>query len=157
MLVGIIAENYMKNAKELLKEIDKYESVIEVNEKELEDKKQIFKKTIQNMIESKEDLLKKNDEIKYITTLATQVELNENTIFKLIKGQNSIHEKWIGLESKKAAIEGCIIQIKKSFEDGVIILEAFLETMRKLYAKIFKVIFKKKALEIKFKSKQGFH
>lgn len=151
-LVKGVAEKYMKEVKQTLEEVDKFEGVIEVNEKDVEEKKKIFKNTSELVTKSKENYDKMNEGIKNFAEETNQVELSEQTLFKFVKGKTNLHDKWIKLECKRDAIEECVIHIKKSYEDKSIPLDIFLESTRKLYAKSFMTLYKKKAIETKFKS-----
>lgn len=150
-----VAEKYMQEVKETLEETDSLDTVIQVNEKTIEEKgKELIEK--KNLIlKTKEDLDKDYEKMKKIIDYESRFTLNEETVFDLVKGYDPLHDKWIKLESKRAAMEACILQIKKSYEDKAIALEVFLEITRKLFGKIFKTIFKKKELETRHKARKN--
>ncbi len=136
-------------------EVDRLDTVVEINAKDLEDKKTTFAR-------KKEEVAKANDELAKITAVmqsmesdAGKNELKEDTIFEFVQASNPLHAKWIRKQAKKNAVEECIMQLKKSYEDKVITLQELLKYTRQLSGKQFMCIYIMAVVERHIKKIQG--
>ena len=103
-------------------------------------------------MKSKEELVKINEMADGIIKSGEKKELNEENIFKFVKGNNVYQDRWIELDCKIAAITECMQQMKKSYEDKAITLQQLLDITNNLSRKEFICIYKKVIVEGKYKS-----
>lgn len=139
----IVQEIGEKHYKEVMNEVDqleKYEDILEVNAKDIEEKKLQFSKL-------QEEIRKVNTELPERTIFMVNIaenpegmKLDENTIFDYVNEENRLYGKWVNKDCKKRAIEECIIQLRKAYQEKNITIQELLDQCRPLYSKQFKCI-----------------
>jgi hypothetical protein len=127
-----------------MKEVDQLamlEGILEANAKDIEDKKLQFSK-LQEEIEGVNEEL--SNRIALMANLAENPEgmkLDEKTIFDYVKEENRLYGKWINKDCKKRALEECVLQLKKAYQERSISIQELLDQSRTLYFKQFKCIY----------------
>ena len=143
----------MDSMNQTLEEIEKAHEVIRVNAMDLSDRKKSLSKKVDDMSKVSKQL----DSMSAIMEVMQQnggVEIQETNVLAFIKPASLLQEKWIDIESKRAALEECLMQLKKAYEDKVVSLLEFLDSTRKLSATAFLCMYKKVHIE-QLQRKQG--
>jgi len=117
------------------------EEILEDNAKIIEEKKLQFSKL-------QEEIRKVNNElperIVFMENLAENskgIKLDQETVFDYMTEQNKLYEKWVSKDCKKRALEECVLQLKKAYQEKSITIQELLNQSRSLYFKQFKCIY----------------
>lgn len=133
-------EDYQKEVKVELEEIEKHAPIIQVNEGLLKEKKEELEKKKIAINSSIGDLQKITNQLK---KMGATKEITPDNVLTFIKGANDLHERALSLDQKKLALEECVMQLKKGYEEKAISLQELLECSRKMFDKQFKCLYKK--------------
>ena len=150
-IVKEVEDEHFAESSKTLAEVDEIEKVIDINAQELQTKRAQFAKKTEEILKSNENLKTMNAVMLNLADNAAKCDLKEENIFEFVKPANIYHEKWIEKECKKLAIEECVMQLKKAYEDKIITLDTLLKHTRKLYSKQFKCIYTKGVIERKYR------
>jgi len=111
---------------------------------------------ISSLKELKGEIKQANEELPVIKSLVLNVakdtanfKLDEENITKFVKEEHPLYGKWLKNYVKRSALNECIVQLKKAFENKNITLQELLEQTRKIHCKQFICIYVMKAIERK--------
>eukprot|EP00826_Nyctotherus_ovalis_P061433 TRINITY_DN8742_c0_g1_i1.p1 TRINITY_DN8742_c0_g1~~TRINITY_DN8742_c0_g1_i1.p1 ORF type:complete len:146 (+),score=77.68 TRINITY_DN8742_c0_g1_i1:1074-1511(+) len=121
-------------------QLEKLEDVLEVNAKDIEEKKIYFSKLQEEIRKVNSELPERTVFMANIAANADGIKLDEKTVFDYIKEDNKLYGKWVNKECKKRALEECVMQLKKAYQEKSIGIQELLELSRPLYFKQFKCI-----------------
>ncbi len=140
-----VHEEHKRDVAKMIDETEKAHEIVRVNASEIEERKKGLNRKISDMsavsvkLKSMSEILEKLQE--------SGTEIREDNVLEFVKPANLFQEKWIHSESKKAAIEEALMQVRKAYEDKVIPLKEFLDVTRKLSSSQFLCIYKKQHME----------
>ncbi len=151
-IVKKIQETYLAECAKTLEEVDRHEGIVEANAQVLDGK-------LHDLIEKKDGVIQATDNLRNLNATLTKFREESMRVSQMadgplayMKANNVYQEMWLERNWKCAAIDACILQLKKAFSDRLIDLHTFLEYTRKLSAKQFKCIYAKSSLEMKYKA-----
>ena len=116
------------------------ETVINNNESDIQYKIDLLEANMEKM-------MAKNKEIKGLTAemnkeleRTKKISINEKNVDDSIKPSNNLYEMWAKKEAKRRSLENCIQMIRKYYEDKLITLNMFIDTIGRLSTKQFKCL-----------------
>eukprot|EP00831_Metopus_contortus_P017571 TRINITY_DN17420_c0_g1_i1.p1 TRINITY_DN17420_c0_g1~~TRINITY_DN17420_c0_g1_i1.p1 ORF type:complete len:223 (-),score=55.95 TRINITY_DN17420_c0_g1_i1:131-748(-) len=130
--------------KKQLENIDSVEAIVVVNSMELEEKKTLYQRKM-------DELSKQKAQLSQLQEYSKKMGKGNYQTLDISNAQTFLHfdtpfqKKYVHLDSKQKALEEAISQIKKLHNSNSIGLIEFLSIVRKLSSKIFLCIFKKVA------------
>ena len=132
---------------ENVRALEDNENVIDVHTSEIEEKKKEFIKLEEDIKQVNNELSERTALISSISETSDQIKLTQETIFNYVKEDNPLYDELVKNECKKNAIEDCIKQLKKAFEEKTISLSDLLAQISQLSSKQFKCIYKLDIME----------